>query len=311
VTRSFGPSRPSSDVADVGSDARGARGELVGRRAGRPGPRPPRRLGFALVLAGVGLTATACDEPNFGFPSGITPQAHRMLNIWQGSFIAALIVGILVWGLIFYACFAFRKTTDEMPAQIRYNLPVEILYTVLPIVVIAGLFYYTARDEIKINKVSKNPAVTINVVGFRWNWQFIYSDTGKNGTLPVEVTGRPGEPAQLVLPEGRTVKFVLTSPDVIHSFWVPDFLFKRDVVPGRINQFQVTIDKTGTFIGRCAEFCGVDHDRMNFQVKVIPGSQYDQFIAARSNTRGVTASASTTSTSSTSTSGTSTTGSGQ
>ncbi len=324
MTRSFGPSRPSNDVADVDTDARGDRGELVGRRAGQPGPRPPRRFGFALVLVAVGLTATACDEPNFGFPSGITPQASRMLNIWQGSVIAALVVGVIVWAMIFYACIAFRKTTDEMPAQIRYNLPVEILYTVLPIVIIAGLFYYTARDEIQVNKISKNPAVTVDVIGFRWNWQFVYSDTGKNGTQPVEVTGRPGEPAQLVLPTGRTIKFVLTSPDVIHSFWVPEFLFKRDVVPGRINQFQVTIDKTGTFVGRCAEFCGVDHDRMNFQVKVVSGADYDKYIGARSSTRstpgnagaGITTGAATTSaagatTTGTSTTGTSTTGSGQ
>jgi cytochrome c oxidase subunit 2 len=189
------------------------------------------------------------------------------------------VVGGLVWGLILYAVVAFRRRSDEMPRQIRYNLPVEILYTVVPLVVVAGLFYYTARDEIEINKVSKNPAVTVNVIAFRWNWQFVYRDTGGPGKSAIQVTGRPGEPATLVLPEGRSIRFIETSPDVIHSFWVPEFLFKRDVVPGRTNQFELTIRKTGTFVGRCAELCGVDHDRMNFYLKVIPGPEYDRFIA--------------------------------
>jgi cytochrome c oxidase subunit II len=187
----------------------------------------------------------------------------------------------MVWGLIFYAIIAFRKRSDVLPRQVRYNLPIEVLYTVVPFVVVAGLFYYTARDETKIDHLSKNPDVTVNVVGFRWNWQFRYMDTGKNGGNLVEVTGQPGRPAVLEIPEGRSVRFVLTSPDVIHSFWVPEFLFKRDVVPGRINQFEVTPDKTGTFIGRCAELCGQGHDQMDFYVKVVPAAEYDKFISER------------------------------
>jgi cytochrome c oxidase subunit 2 len=235
------------------------------------------------------LSLSACDVPNFGFPDGITNQTPRILNIWKGSFIAAAIVGIFVWGLIGYAVIAFRKRSDELPRQIRYNLPVEILYTAVPLVIVAGLFYYTARDEIQINKLSKHPAMTVDVIGFRWNWQFRYLDTGQNGKPPIEVTGQPGEPATLVLPEGRSIRFVETSPDVIHSWWVPEFLFKRDVIPGRVNQFEVTINKTGTFIGRCAELCGVDHDQMNFYVKVVPGPEYDSYISKLESTPATSA----------------------
>jgi cytochrome c oxidase subunit 2 len=257
------------------------------RRRGRTGRVV--RLGAGLgVLA---LTATACGAPNFGFPGGVTNQTPRILNIWRGSAIAALAVGVLVWGLIFYAIIAFRKRSDVLPRQVRYNLPVEVLYTVLPFVVVAGLFYYTARDETKIDKVSAHPDVTVNVIGFRWNWQFRYPDTGQNGGNVVEVTGQPGKPPILVLPEGRSVKFVLTSPDVIHSFWVPEFLFKRDVVPGRINTFEVTPTKTGTFIGRCAELCGQGHDQMDFYVKVVPAADYDKFIADRETPAAATAAA--------------------
>ncbi len=112
----------------------------------------------------------------------------------------------------------------------------------------------------------------------------------------------------LVLPQNRSIRFVESSPDVIHSFWVPEFLFKRDVIPGRVNQFELTVTKTGTFIGRCAELCGTDHDRMNFYVKVVPQAEYDTFIADRENAViSATPAASTTGTAAT----TATTGSGQ
>nr|WP_322766709.1 cytochrome c oxidase subunit II [Frankia sp. Cr1] len=312
MTRSFGRTRPlpadvematASDTPSVGSTNRA---RSVGRRPGRSGS-PWRALRLVTGFALLAVAATACDVPNFGFPAGVTDLTPRILNLWRGSAIAALSVGVFTWGLIFYAVIVFRKKSDELPRQVRYNLPVEILYTIVPLVIVAGLFYYTARDEVVIDKLPAKPDVTVNVIGFRWNWQFRYLDTGQNGTIPVEVTGQPGEPAVLVLPQGRTIRFIETSPDVIHSFWVPEFLFKRDVVPGRINQFQLTITKTGTFIGRCAELCGVDHDRMNFYVKVVPGDEYDRFIAERTRPAALSAAGATTQTSA----GTTTRGSGQ
>jgi cytochrome c oxidase subunit 2 len=250
--------------------------------AGRAG-RGRRRLWTGAALAVLGLAATACDVPNFGFPDGVTNQSPRILNLWQGSSIAALAVGVFVWGLIFYAIIVFRKRTDELPRQIRYNLPVEVLYTLVPVVIISGLMWFTGRDEIQIDKLSDHPDVAVEVVGFRWQWQFryIHPGTPDDNGVPIEVTGRPGEPPVLVLPQNRTIRFAETSPDVIHSFWVPDFLFKRDVVPGRVNQFELSVTKTGTFIGRCAELCGADHDRMIFYVRVVPEDEYDRFISER------------------------------
>jgi cytochrome c oxidase subunit 2 len=249
------------------------------RRSGTGRARGTRRGTVArvgLLAAIVMVVASACDLPSFGFPHGITPQATRMYNIWSGSCIAALSVGVLVWGLILWASFRYRKKSDELPQQVRYNLPIEVMYTMIPFVIVAGLFYFTARDEIDVNKTTPNPDVTVSVVGFRWQWQFGYVE---NGRVIGQVTGRPGETPVLVLPKDRSIRFIESSPDVIHSFWVPEFLFKRDVIPGKVNQFEISkIDRTGTFVGRCAEFCGTDHPRMNFTVQVVEPAQFDQMM---------------------------------
>jgi cytochrome c oxidase subunit II len=249
------------------------------RRSGTGRARGTRRgsvVRVGLLAAVVMVVASACELPSFGFPHGITPQATRMYNIWSGSCIAALAVGVFVWGLILWASFRYRKKSDELPQQVRYNLPVEVMYTMIPFVIVAGLFYFTARDEIEVNKTTPNPDVTVSVVGFRWQWQFGYVE---NGQVIGQVTGRPGETPVLVLPKDRSIRFIESSPDVIHSFWVPEFLFKRDVIPGKVNQFEISkIDRTGTFVGRCAEFCGTDHPRMNFTVQVVEPAQFDQMM---------------------------------
>jgi len=240
--------------------------------------RAPVRLAVAAVSAGLlttGCTARGVYESSLslGFPHPITDQGKRMYDVWLGSVAAAAVVGLVVWGLIFFAVVRYRKTSEDLPRQVRYNLPIEVLYTAVPFVIIAVLFFYTARDETYVDKLSKNPDVTIGVVGFRWNWQFNYVAD------KVQVTGQLDRPVELVLPVDRSIRFVETSPDVIHSFWVPKFLFKRDVVPGRENSFEVTIRTPGTYIGRCAEFCGEKHSRMNFQLRVVSGPEYDAYIA--------------------------------
>jgi cytochrome c oxidase subunit 2 len=139
---------------------------------------------------------------------------------------------------------------------------------------IAVLFYFTARDEDKIDKLSAKPDMTLDVIGYQWAWQFDYSDGPAAG---LQIHGRPGQYPVLVLPTDTKIRFRLTSPDVIHAFWVPDFLFKRDVIPGRVNQFEVTIEKTGTFRGECTELCGVDHDRMLFTLRTVTPEEFRAF----------------------------------
>ncbi|MET7361557.1 cytochrome c oxidase subunit II [Streptomyces sp. NPDC005562] len=283
----------------------------------RSSRRPMRRKLPQVLTAGLILaTATGCtykDFPRLGMPTPVTEEAPRILSLWQGSWAAALATGVLVWGLILWSVVFHRRsrTKVEVPAQTRYNMPIEALYTVVPLIIVSVLFYFTARDESKLLKLDAKPAHTVNVVGFQWSWGFNYvenvpgggKDNAKtskdlsaipdkfrkdfpakaNGVYDVGTPGQRnpqnGNPGPtLWLPKGEKVRFVLTSRDVIHSFWVVPFLMKQDVIPGHTNAFEVTPNKEGTFMGKCAELCGVDHSRMLFNVKVVSPERYKQHL---------------------------------
>jgi cytochrome c oxidase subunit 2 len=245
------------------------------------------------MLAGLVVLTAGCQSNAFtrqGLPVPVTKQGEVILHMWQGSWIAAWAVGIVVWGGILWAIIFHRKRGNQLPHQVRYNLPIEILYTVLPFIMVGVLFYFTARDENYIDKLPQHPQVVVNVTGFQWSWQFQYPQY----TVPRSVTGHvvingepwlPGHGTQnlplLVIPINRTVRFNLTSTDVIHSFWIVPFEFKRDVIPGHPNHFQVTPIQTGRFIGRCTELCGLYHSRMLFVVKIVTPAQFHQWISAQ------------------------------
>jgi len=234
----------------------------------------------AVVLSG-------CDESaKRGFlPHGVTDQSGRITTLWNGSWIAALGVGALVWGLIFWCAVAYRRKKDDigLPEQLRYNVPIEILYTVVPLFMVTALFYYTARDQSVLLDTSQKPDVTINVIGKQWSWDFNYVEAGTyESGAQAELTGKPGVAATLptlYLPVNKRVEFVLTARDVIHSFWVPQFLIKLDMIPGRVNRLQVVPTEIGDFRGRCAELCGTFHAHMLFQVKVVSQAAYDAHLA--------------------------------
>ncbi len=278
-----------------------------------------RRKLLQVLTAGVVLaTASGCsytweDFPRLGMPTPVTEEAPIILSLWQGSWAAALVTGVLVWGLILWSVFFHRRsrTKVEVPPQTRYNMPIEALYTVVPLIIVSVLFYFTARDESKLLALEKKPTHTINVVGFQWSWGFNYVEnvdgdaaTGvkppkeldaipnryteefPEGAEGVYAVGTPGERnpqngnpgPTLWLPKGEKVRFILTSRDVIHSFWVVPFLMKLDVIPGHTNAFEVTPTREGTFRGKCAELCGVDHSRMLFNVKVVSPERYQQHL---------------------------------
>src|SRR6476659_11062997 len=212
-------------------------------------------------------------------PVGASDRTEGIHSLWMGSWLAAMIVGVLVWGLIGYACVKFRRRRDdEIPVQTRYNLPIEILYTVAPVVMVLVFFFFTVTVQNEVlapASASGKADHTVTVVGQQWSWTFNYDkDAALDGSTTVYDGGTTADRPTLYLPVNKKVKFELRSPDVIHSFWVPAFLFKMDVVPGRHNHFSLTPQREGTFAGRCAELCGTSHSRMLFKVKVVSEAEY-------------------------------------
>lgn len=257
---------------------------VVARTAGleqtRAAKRPAkRRLQVLMALAVGTLVLTGCSTETteqwkrLGLPEGATDRTEDMRSLWIGAWTAALIIGFLVWGLIIYVMVRYRKRNDDAPRQTRYNLPLEVLYTLAPLAVIGVLFFYTVENGRRFTAVSDNPAHSINVVGQQWQWTFNYKEN-VDGNEGVWETGTLASPPTLWLPVNESVNFELTSPDVVHSFWVPSFYFKLDVIPGRTNRFELTPTKIGTFAGKCAELCGVYHARMIFSVKVVSAEEY-------------------------------------
>ncbi|MBL7256470.1 aa3-type cytochrome oxidase subunit II [Paractinoplanes lichenicola] len=237
-----------------------------------------------MLLSGCSLEGVGSAFGHFGWPGkGITLQAHKMYDLWIASTIAALIVGVFVWGLIFWCIIRYRKRGDELPVQTRFNMPMEVLYTVTPVLIVAILFYYTAIVQTDVDKLSKNPDQVVEVVAFKWNWQFNYRDgMGKDAGTVASTVGSSDVIPILVLPTNEKIRFEETSKDVIHSFWVPEILFKRDVFPGSVrNTFEITLDKEGRYVGRCAELCGTYHAFMNFELVVVSPERFDQFLAAK------------------------------
>lgn len=238
-----------------------------------------------LGLAACAVLLTGCSSATVsrGFlPRGATTETDRITSLWNGSWITALGVGVLVWGLIIWCVVRYRRHADdpELPEQLRYNLPMEILYTVVPLFMVGVLFFYTARDEAALTDTSKTPDNVVNVVGKRWAWDFNYTtDNTYETSTQVDLAGVEVALPTLYLPVNERTEFVLTARDVIHSFWVPAFLTKLDMIPGRVNKFQVVPDREGTFTGKCAELCGAYHSQMLFQVLVVSRQAYDQRMA--------------------------------
>jgi cytochrome c oxidase subunit 2 len=225
-----------------------------------------------------------------GLPVPVTKQGQVTLTLWQGSWAAAWAVGAVVWGMIVWAVIFHRKRSSAAPAQVRYNLPIEMLYTVVPFIMVGILFFFTARDENYVDKLSGHPNVTVNVTAYQWSWEFQYQGYpvpgSPTGSL-VTVNGEPWSPQlgnrqlpKLEIPDHETVRFNLVSTDVIHAFWIVPFEFKRDVIPGHPNHFEVYPTRTGTYIGRCTELCDLYHSRMLFQVKIVTPAQFTQWIHA-------------------------------
>jgi cytochrome c oxidase subunit 2 len=259
--------------------------------------RAARLAALAAVIVPLTAGCSVDEALRFGWPEGITPQAEAMRELWTWSVLAALVVGVITWGVMFWAMIFHRKRKgddDTPPRQTQYNLPVEIVFTVVPTIIVAVLFGITVNVQNYVDDDVPDPDVRVNVVAFQWNWQFEYPDTRGVDGAPVSTLGTSTEIPILVLPVGQRIEFDQRSNDVIHSFWVPEFLFKRDVFPNperndQDNVWQIdSIEREGAFVGRCAELCGSYHAMMNFEVRALQPALFQQYLQFRQQTNPAT-----------------------
>jgi cytochrome c oxidase subunit 2 len=212
-------------------------------------------------------------------PRGATEQGEEIFRTWQvyvvlAAIVAGIVYGLIVWSVIRYG----RRRAAEagaLPPQFRANVPLEILYTGIPILIVIGLFAASLAAEGRVNRLTDTPAAILRAEAFAWGWRFVYEGEA------VTVASEPGTEPEIALPLGETTRVELTSNDVIHAFYVPEFLFKRDAVPGRTTAFDLTPTRLGTFRGACAEFCGLNHAFMGFAVRVLPPGEFEAWLGER------------------------------
>jgi cytochrome c oxidase subunit 2 len=263
----------------------------------------PMRRSLKIALLGVTMLVLAgCSEAdthqikNLAMPDRATAQGPYTYELWKWAWVAAMVTGVIVWGLIFYAVVKFRRRSDdEVPRQTRYNLPLEVFYTIAPVLMCVVFFFHTVRVQDEVIKIEPEPDMTVEVMGQQWSWTFNYG-VGEQDPTATAGEDENGEPdfayddyvyfsgtardiPTLYLPVDQTIQFNLHSPDVIHDFGVPAFLVKMDVIPGRVNKLQVTPTVEGTYAGKCYELCGVSHSRMLFNVEVVSQAEYDAYLA--------------------------------
>lgn len=249
-----------------------------------------RRTATAGIAAAVVLVLAGCSQAQQrgflpGYTDGeVTNQTERITTLWVGSWAALVVVGLIVWGLTIWCAVAYRRRKNDtgFPVQLRYHVPLELMFTLLPVVMILTFFYFTQRDIHEIEAIEEDPYVTVSAVGKQWSWDFSYTVGDQVVHEPAGVqsfeTGEPGAADSLpvlYLPEGETVEFQLDSRDVIHSFWIVDFLYKKDMIPGHTTTFQVTPTREGTYAGKCAELCGEYHSDMLFNVEVVSVEEFE------------------------------------
>lgn len=232
-------------------------------------------LGAATLLSGCSLNSN--DISGMGYPKNVSSINDISLSLWQGAWIAAGVVGVFTLILIIWPAIFHRKDDakkGEFPKQTQYHIPVEIAYTLIPLIIVGVLFYFTAVKETEIVSPKTPAQHEITVEGIQWSWQFGYPEAGKEAV----VTGTPENPPTLYLPQGESVRFKITSNDVVHGFWIPAFMIQMQNLPDRTNYLQFTANELGEYPGRCNILCGRNHTQMIFKVKVVTPEQYQNYI---------------------------------
>src|SRR3712207_6230276 len=232
--------------------------------------QPRRRAPAArwLALAALVPVAAGCA------PQSVTEEGRAVYNLYNLFLYIAAVVFAVVSGLVIWSVIRYRRRGDELPKQTHGNNRLELTWTLIPTVIVLVLFGFTLAAQEKVLDSSGPADVNVTVTAFQWSWRFTYEGTG------AEVVGAPDRIPELVLPVGETVRVKLVSADVVHSFFVPQTLFKRQAIPGTDNEFDLTFEKVGLYHGQCTQFCGLQHPDMVFRVRVVSQGEYQSWLAA-------------------------------
>jgi cytochrome c oxidase subunit 2 len=237
--------------------------------------RSPGRVLLAALAAAVAVAvptvAVAVAGGNFGMPDAATADGKEVVRVWRILLVMATAVAAVVVILLTVAVVSGARRQEA--SQSKGSLPLEIAYTAVPLGLVAAIFGVSGWLSYRMSDATEGESLTVETEAFRWGWRFTYP-----GGVEV-VSASPEDEAVIVLPVDRTVTFELRSDDVIHSFFVPAFATKLDVVPGRVNELRVHPTEPGEYDGHCAEYCGIDHARMNFTVLVVEQDRFDAWLA--------------------------------
>ena len=254
-------------------------------------------IGAVLILGVIAMVVLGFDPlrvsqgviSSFFPPQAVTDRGEHIRQLYDLVFGIAVVIFFVVEGLIIWTVVRYRRKPgdDELPPQTHGNAVAEVVWTVVPTLIVAVLFVASWLTLNTVDAASAQPQMKVRATAaqFLWSFQYLPNDydpvTNKDAKPLLEITEPEGPDGGLTLPVGRTIHLYLQSPDVIHAFYVPQFLFKRDVVPGRINSFEFTIkdeDAGGTFHGQCAELCGEGHNKMHFDVHALAGADFDTWL---------------------------------
>jgi cytochrome c oxidase subunit II len=256
------------------------------RSQNQAGSRGRRLLkGGALAVVAAVVLSGCSEQVQRGWLPGTretTNQSAQLTDLWVNSWIAALIVGLAAWAMMLWCMVAYRRRKNDKgyPRQLAYNVPLETLFTVIPIIMVLTLWGFTDRVQRSVDTPVEDSPLTVQVYGKQWAWDFNYSYDGQEKHLAgvqAQLDGTEGVEETLptmYLPVDVPVEFELNSRDVIHSFWIPAFLRKLDMVPGKTNYIYLTPQEEGRFQGKCAELCGEYHSEMLFNVEVVSEAEF-------------------------------------
>jgi cytochrome c oxidase subunit 2 len=243
------------------------------RRTNGPRIQGPRRAAIAAGALLTPLLLAGCA------PEGITSQGREIEKLYDFFMVAAAGVFALVTGLIVWSLFRYRRRGEDLPAQVHGNTRLELLWTILPAILVVILFQRTIVAQNQVTAEVPDPTVTIDVLAYQWQWRFTYARA--DGGRPVQIVGTPGARPEMGVPTGETVRIRLASADVVHAFFIPRTLYKRQAIPGRVSEFDLRFDQAGTYNGACTVFCGLDHAHMTFDVRVVSPPEYQQWLTSR------------------------------